>query len=114
MGGGVVQQILCPLESVVSRAGLLHGNGFEADQEGRIHTARVEQDTAHDALNTFIFSFDTGEDLSGGSGSWASLPYFLGVTMYGECCGLVGISCKYFCNTFLMYPGMDISNHLSL
>ena len=66
MGGGVVQQILCPLESVVGRSGLLHGNGVEADQEGRIHTARVEQDTAHDALNSFYFSFDTGEDLLGG------------------------------------------------
>ena len=57
MGGGVVQQILCPLESVVGRAGLLHDNGVEADQEGRIHTARVEQDTAHDALNAFYFLF---------------------------------------------------------
>ena len=57
MGGGVVQQILCPLESVVGRAGLLHRNGVEADQEGRIHTARVEQDTDNNALNSFYFLF---------------------------------------------------------
>ena len=61
-----------------------------------------------------IFSFDTGDDSSGGSGLWASLPYFFGAMMYGECCGFAGLSCKYFCNTFLIYPGIDMSHHLSL
>ena len=78
MGGSVVQQILCPLESVVCRAGLLHDNGVEADQEGRIHTARVEQDTAHDALNGFYFIFGYREGFVWGERIMGIFAVFLG------------------------------------
>ena len=43
-------------------------------------------------------------------GSWATVPYFFGANGYGECCGLVRLSCLYFCGTFMIHFGMDKSN----
>ena len=44
-------KIFCSFQGVVGDACLLYFNGVEAEQEGGLHTASIQQDDAHHALD---------------------------------------------------------------
>ena len=74
----------------------MYCNGVEADQEGGFHTASVEQDAAHHALDSIDLVLGDWGGFIWGERVMGIFTKFFRAMTYGECCGRGGVSCLYF------------------
>ena len=80
--------------------GLLTGYRAERHQDREVYSSYIIQYAPNYSLNMLYVFLGYGGDVSCGSSRCALLPNCLGWGEYGQCWGLVGVSCLYFWSFF--------------